>query len=116
MAQQFKPAWHSKFTISKEQAIMCVPMVEILSQYGMSHFNLWSLVEGAECEIPKSMDFSRFAFDVMIIEAHRSSIEKNKLVWDLVNKTGLFNFHSHYKENDVWVAKTFTLHKKPAKE
>ena len=96
-------------TQAKGDPIQCVPMGDILDMLGMRHINYWSLdVEGAELEIVKSLDWSKFKVDVMSVEADNFNTTKNQLVRQHLESSGMkFDHHTDSGNEDWFVGPNF---------
>ena len=80
MAPSFREKWWKGVTLDSDQvtAIECIPMKEVLEQSGYQYFDFYSLdVEGAEYEVLQSVDFDRFGFGIMMVEADKHNPIKN---------------------------------------
>lgn len=118
MEEDFRKRWHKKIDMKMLPTVECIPIVDVLKNYSVKHFNLWSLdVEGSELEVLKTMNFTEYTFDVILVESYHQKErikekEKFQKVKDFILNTKLYYFYGPVAENDVFVSNNFTPRKK----
>eukprot|EP00955_Chlamydomonas_euryale_P109934 365968-Chlamydomonas_euryale.AAC.8 len=119
MPETFIKRWHPEMAnMGAEERhqhgvpVICAPLTTLLASHSCmkQHYNFWSLdVEGGELEVVKSVDFDRFTFDVIAVEADQHNPEKNQAVRELLGKHGYeyvkFALRSDWFQRRGWQAK-----------
>lgn len=83
-----------------------IKMKEILEKSNFNYIDFMIIdVEGGELELLKSIDFS-FPIFCIIIEAHSSEQEKNKIFGDFLKSKG-FTYKERQRGNEVWLNKNY---------
>jgi FkbM family methyltransferase len=104
-ADNFKKKWWSGITINQTTPVECVPLRDIIDKHAgnLSYFDFFSLdVEGAEFEVLQSLDYSKIAFGIIVVEANWSNRRKNIAVRTFIESHG-YVFLFELKRN-YWLA------------
>ena len=120
-AQSFREHWWSGMSPEKDGVpIACLPLSYVLGNVSVPFFaDFFSLdVEGAELQVLNSVDFSRAAFGMLVIEADGRDSEKDVSVRKLLSSKGYSHLKNHERSdwyvNRQWEAiynTTFPFHK-----
>ena len=90
-----KPSWH-KYTVNN------IKMKDLLEQSKYKYIDIMIIdVEGSELELLKSIDFI-FPIFCIIIEAHSTEQEKNKIFGEHLKENG-FTYKERQRGNEVWL-------------
>ena len=77
-------------------------MSEIIKESGLKYIDIMSIdVEGGELSLLQSIDFT-FPIYCIIIEAHSTEQEKNKIFGNYLKQNG-FTYHERQRGNEVWI-------------
>ncbi|KAL3924227.1 MAG: hypothetical protein SGILL_001173 [Bacillariaceae sp.] len=93
MSESFRHAWWPGISLDTKSdqitEIECVPMNDILEQSPYTYYDFYSLdVEGAEFEVVQSIDFEKFSFGVILVEADGHNRRKNLALRTFVESKG----------------------------
>ncbi|KAK9817364.1 hypothetical protein WJX74_004113, partial [Apatococcus lobatus] len=89
MNDAFREQWHSKVDPATLQLIPCMPLSSILSKFGVTEIDFWSLdVEGAELQVLQTFDFSSVRINVVCIEADGHNSARDQEVIELMQSHG----------------------------
>ena len=103
MEPDFVAAWHPTVNPDELPIVFCMPLSAVLAKTGLHHINFFSLdVENAEMEVLKTLDFSLFRFDVIVVEADGGSNSKYESVKELLMDND-YHYHGHVVRNDWFV-------------
>jgi hypothetical protein len=107
--QSFKDQWWKGITLDspKVQVVDCAPLTELLQSHlgrrSSFFFDFFSLdVEGAEFDILKTLDFARFGFGILLVEADVHNPLKNLVVRQFLESRG-YSFLMEYGRSDWFV-------------
>jgi hypothetical protein len=102
MSPDFRAKWHGSSKLEDMQAIVCVPLTELLAFYNVRHIDFFSLdVEGGELGVLQALDFNCVTFNVIVVEADGSNPEKDSAVRKLLKAKG-YKFHSRTGDDAEW--------------
>ena len=110
MSPEFKRKWYTgKVKGQTTTPLPCLPLDTIMEKVGVRHVHFFSLdVEGAELEVLKGIDFTRFSFDVMAVEADETDLNiangKDKEILEFLESKG-YELHSNYGRSN-WIVRT----------
>jgi len=110
MSPEFKRRWYTgKVKGQTTTPLPCLPLDTIMEKVGVRHVHFFSLdVEGAELEVLKGIDFTRFSFDVMAVEADETDLNiangKDKEILEFLESKG-YELHSNYGRSN-WIVRT----------
>lgn len=96
----------NKFKHWKPYKVKNIKMKEILQKSSFNYIDFMIIdVEGGELELLKSIDFS-FPIFCIIIEAHSTEQEKNKIFGKFLKSKG-FIYKERQRGNEVWLNKNY---------
>jgi FkbM family methyltransferase len=100
----FRERWWKGLTIEQTSPIQCIPLESIIEENvagSPAYFDIFSLdVEGAEFEALSSLDFSKAAFGIVLVEMDDHNLRKNMAVRAILERHG-YTFWEH-SENSQW--------------
>jgi hypothetical protein len=100
----FRERWWKGLTIEQTTPIQCMPLRSLIEENFVgspAYFDIFSLdVEGGEFEVLKSLDFSKAAFGIVLVEADHRNLRKNMAVRAILERNG-YTFWEH-TENSQW--------------
>lgn len=93
MPESFRSRWWNEVTLenpgNQVKEIDCIPLSELLEKTPYTYFDFYSLdVEGAELEVLKSIDFDKFSFGILFVEADQHNPRKNLALRIFVESKG----------------------------
>lgn len=109
-APSFRSQWWGSLDLKNTTEIDCLPMQKILANVQEHSFyaDFFSLdVEGGELSVLESIDFSKAAFGIVIVEADEHSPFKNLRVRTLLASKG-YDFMNHIANSDWFVNRQFS--------
>tara|TARA_R110002072_G_scaffold84065_12_gene190592 strand:- start:26 stop:730 length:705 start_codon:yes stop_codon:yes gene_type:complete len=81
-------------------------MKDVIKNSGFEYIDFMFIdVEGSELEVIKTIDFT-FPIYCIIIEAHSTEQEKNKIFGNYLSDHG-FTYHERQRGNEVWINKNY---------
>ena len=108
-SEAYKKRWWTKEMIQDAKMVPCFPLTSILKEAVGTNFwfDFFSLdVEGAEFSVLESLDFDKFAFGVIFVEANPKEQEKNKKVIQLLKSKG-YKYLYRRKRSDWFQHESF---------
>ncbi|KAI8462654.1 MAG: hypothetical protein J3K34DRAFT_447228 [Monoraphidium minutum] len=110
MAPSFRAEWYPNVVSADGMpAIPCVPLQQVIDTTFTHFFDFFSLdVEGGELEVLHSIDFSRTAFGVIVVEADTHAKRKNEIVRTFLHSKGYeYRGMLNNRHNDWFVSQAF---------
>jgi hypothetical protein len=108
----FRQQWWNGVTIEQAIPIQCMPLRTIIEENivgSPAYFDIFSLdVEGAEFEALSSLDFSKAAFGIVLVEADQHNLRKNMAVRAILERNG-YVFTDHAQNSQWFVNKDFDI-------
>jgi FkbM family methyltransferase len=106
----FRKQWWKGLTIEQATPIQCMPLRSIIEENvagSPAYFDIFSLdVEGGEFEVLASLDFSKAAFGIVLVEADDHNLRKNMAVRAILERNG-YTFWEHTKNSQWFFNKDF---------
>ncbi|KAL3918344.1 MAG: hypothetical protein SGILL_004285, partial [Bacillariaceae sp.] len=105
MPESFRNQWWPGVSLETPSnsiaEIDCIPMSDILDESPYNYFDFYSLdVEGAEYEVLKSIDFDKYAFGILFVEADEHNPRKNLAIRTFLESKGYTYMMEH--ERSYW--------------
>jgi FkbM family methyltransferase len=102
MPQSFRDQWWHGISLEsgsdKVVEVECIPMSDILAKSPYTHFDFYSLdVEGAEYEVLQSIDFEKYSFGIMLVEADGHNPRKNLVIRTFLESKGYTFLMDHQR-------------------
>ena len=108
MDEQFRKQFHAGFNVNDLHEVPCRPLDAILAKAGIPFYDLFSLdVEGAEYSVLETVDFSKVAFGVIVVEAWtalKGQVRKDLAVRAILERNG---YHDEW--NEYYINAAFDL-------
>lgn len=111
--QAFQDQWWASIDLKDPNQVKeldCIPLTEILQTHvgDTFFFDFFSLdVEGGEYEVLKSLDFSKFGFGIIFVEANEHNHQKNKEVQEILESNGYNFLMRGIGKNDWFINRDF---------
>jgi hypothetical protein len=109
MSDDFKQRFYKELGAAEKQAVVCLPLQDLLAFYRIIHVDFFSLdVEGGELMVLQSIDFNCITFNVIVVELDGSNQQKDDGVRKLLKTAGYLQ-HSRVHNNDWFVRQGFNF-------
>jgi FkbM family methyltransferase len=106
----FRKQWWKGLTIEQAIPIQCMPLRTIIEENVVgspAYFDIFSVdVEGGEFEVLASLDFSKAAFGIVLVEMDDHNLRKNMAVRAILERNG-YTFWEHNKNSQWFFNKDF---------